>query len=172
MGDGLLVEFASVVDALACALSWQDAVAVHEAMGSDCDRMAFRISVAVGDVIVEGDDIHGDAVNMAARLEGLAEAGGICVSDDAYRQAKGKIKVEFEDFGERRLKNIAEPIRVYRIAGAVTLPRSVPSQAKVLARPNKPSIAVLPLVNMSGDPEQAYFSDGITDDIYHRPVAL
>jgi adenylate cyclase len=117
MGDGLLVEFASVVDALACAAAWQDAVTVREAAAADDTRLTFRIGINLGDVIVEGDDIHGDGVNIAARLEALAEPGGICLSDDAYRQAKGRLEIAFEDLGEQDLKNVAEPLRVYRVAG-------------------------------------------------------
>ena len=115
MGDGLLVEFASVVDAVACALAWQNDVAEREAGVEKDKQLQFRIGINLGDVIVEGDDIHGDGVNIAARLEGLAEPGGICLSDDAYRQVRGKIEAEFEDLGERDLKNVAEPVRIYRI---------------------------------------------------------
>ncbi len=115
MGDGLLVEFASVVDAVACAVAWQEAVTEREAESDKDARLQFRIGLNLGDVIVEGDDLHGDGVNIAARLEAQAEPGGICLSGDAYRQAKGKVEVEFEDLGERELKNVAEPVRVYRI---------------------------------------------------------
>ena len=108
MGDGLLVEFASVVDAVACALAWQEGVADRD------EGLRFRIGINLGDVIVEGDDIHGDGVNIAARLEGLAEPGGICLSGDAYRQARGKVEAAFQDRGKRTLKNVAEPVRVYR----------------------------------------------------------
>jgi adenylate cyclase len=162
MGDGLLVEFASLVDAVGCAVKWQAAVEEHEAEQPEDDRFAFRIGVNLGDVLIEGEDIHGDGVNIAARLEGLAEPGGICLSGDAYRQVRGKIEVEFEDLGERDLKNVAEPVRIYRIAGHEA--KAVPTKAP-LALPDKPSIAVLPFDNMSGDPEQEYFADGITEDI-------
>ncbi len=117
MGDGLLVEFASVVDSVACALAWQKDVTKHEADGDKDTGFRFRIGINLGDVIVEGEDIHGDGVNIAARLEGLAEPGGICLSGDAYRQARGKIEAEFEDLGEQDLKNVAEPVRIYRMAG-------------------------------------------------------
>jgi adenylate cyclase len=117
MGDGLLVEFASVVDALTCAVAWQNGVAQREAAADEDKRFKFRIGINLGDVIVEGDDIHGDGVNIAARLEGQAEPGGIYLSGDAYRQAKGKVEAGFEDLGEHDLKNVAEPVRVYRIAG-------------------------------------------------------
>jgi TolB-like protein len=165
MGDGLLVEFASVVNALTCAVAWQNGVAVREAAADEDKRLKFRIGINLGDVIVEGDDIHGDGVNIAARLEGQAEPGGICLSGDAYRQAKGKVEIDFEDLGERDLKNVAEPVRVYRIAGDSSgMAGAAPAKAP-LALPDKPSIAVLPFANMSGDPEQEYFSDSITEDI-------
>jgi TolB-like protein/Flp pilus assembly protein TadD len=165
MGDGLLVEFASVVDTVACALAWQESVTKHEADGDADTRLRFRVGINLGDVIAEGDDIHGDGVNIAARLEGLAEPGGICLSGDAYRQAKGKIEAAFEDMGEHELKNVAEPVRVYRIAGDGS-GAGVPSPAREpLAIPDKPSVAVLAFTNMSGDPEQEYFSDGISEDI-------
>ena len=115
MGDGLLVEFASVVDAVRCALAWQSGVTEREAISGDGEPLRFRIGINLGDVIVEGEDIHGDGVNIAARLEGQAEPGGICLSDDAYRQAKGKTEANFEDLGEQALKNVAEPVRLYRV---------------------------------------------------------
>ena len=165
MGDGLLVEFASIVDAVGCAVAWQTAVDGHEAEQHEDDRLTFRIGVNLGDVIVEGDDIHGDGVNIAARLEGLAEPGGIYLSGDAYRQVRGKIEAEFEDLGERKVKNVAEPLRVYRIAIKGLSPALTPAATSPLPLPDKPSIAVLPFTNMSGDPEQEYFCDGITEDI-------
>jgi adenylate cyclase len=165
MGDGLLVEFASVVDAVVCAATWQRSVGEREAEADKETRLEFRIGINLGDVIVEGDDIHGDGVNIAARLEGLAEPGGICLSGDAYRQTKGKVEVDFEDLGERELKNVAELVRVYRVVieGSAT---SAASPAKdALPLPDKPSIAVLAFENMSGDPEQEYFADGLAEDI-------
>jgi adenylate cyclase len=165
MGDGLLVEFASVVDAVACALAWQSGVAEREAASEEDKRFQFRIGINLGDVIVEGDDIHGDGVNIAARLEGLAELGGICLSGDAYRQVRGKIDAEYENVGERRLKNVAEQVRVYRVVTKASGALSANPAGGALSLPDKPSIAVLPFVNMSGDSDQDYFSDGITEDI-------
>jgi adenylate cyclase len=144
MGDGLLVEFASVVDAVACALAWQDGVAKREAAAeedSDNDRrLRFRIGINLGDVIVEGDDIHGDGVNIAARLESLAEPGGICLSGDAYRQARGKIEVEVEDMGEQDLKNVAEPVWVYRIVDDSSDTAGAAPARMPLALPDKPEV--------------------------------
>ena len=165
MGDGLLVEFASVVDAVGCALAWQAAVTKRESERDQDARLQFRIGLNLGDVIVEGDDIHGDGVNIAARLEAQAEPGGICLSGDAYRQAKGKIEAEFEDLGEQALKNVAEPVRMYRI---ISDPDALVGSAPTAAPeplPDKPSIAVLPLRNLSGETDQEYFADGISEDI-------
>ncbi len=159
MGDGLLVEFASVVDAVACALAWQTDVAERD------EALTFRIGINVGDVIVEGEDIHGDGVNVAARLEKLADPGGVCLSGDAYRQVRGKIEADFEDQGEREVKNLSEPIRVYSIASGASASTVTPSAAVTLPRPDKPTIAVLPFINMSGDAEQDYFADGMVEDI-------
>jgi adenylate cyclase len=165
MGDGFLVEFASVVDALTCALAWQAGVAGHQATAADDQRFDFRIGINLGDVIVDGDDIHGDGVNVASRLEGLAEPGGICLSDDAYRQVRGKAEAAFEDLGEQALKNVAEPVRVYRVKTAAHITAEARPAGDALALPDKPSIAVLPFDNMSGDDEQEYFADGITEDL-------
>lgn len=165
VGDGLLVEFASIVDAVACALAWQDGVAAIQAVAKEDKKLQFRIGINLGDVIVEGNDIHGDGVNIAARLEGMAEPGGICLSGDAYRQARSKTEATFEDLGEQNLKNVAEPVRVYRIAEVGAGASDVAPIRESMASPNKPSIAVLPFINMSGDPEQEYFCDGITEDI-------
>jgi adenylate cyclase len=165
MGDGLLVEFASVVDALACAVAWQNRVSEQEVATEEDKRLQFRIGINLGDVIVEGEDIHGDGVNVASRLEGLAEPGGIYLSDDAYRQVRGKVEAEFEDLGELALKNVAEPVRVYRVATAVSGTASAKPASRPLSLPEKPSIAVLPFTNMSGDPEQEFFADGISEDL-------
>src|SRR5260370_31730503 len=132
--------------------------------GSPGDRrMEWRIGIHIGDVLVEGDDILGDGVNIAARLEGIAEPGGICISDDAFRQVRGKIQAEFADIGEQNLKNIARPLRVYRVRDAGAAEKSL--SAPALSLPDKPSIAVLPFQNMSGDAEQEYFADGMVEEI-------
>jgi adenylate cyclase len=163
-GDGLLVEFASVVDALRCAIEWQ------AAMPGD-SPIAWRIGINVGDVVVEDGDIFGDGVNVAARLEALAEPGGICVSARVQEDAAGRLDLAFEDMGEQQLKNIARPVRVYqagpRASGphAGETPAVQPLPPPALALPDKPSIAVLPFQNMSGDPEQEYFVDGMVEDI-------
>jgi len=165
MGDGLLVEFASVVEALACAVAWQDGVAAREAAADEDTRLTFRIGINLGDVIVEGDDIHGDGVNIAARLEGLAEPGGICLSGDAYRQAKGKLEAAFEDMGEQDLKNVAEPVRVYRVAAGRSVAAAPSPKTEAPALPHKPSVAVLPFEELGGDPGQTGFSEGLAADI-------
>jgi adenylate cyclase len=160
-GDGLLIEFPSVVEAVSCALAVQRAMAEHNAVTPEEKRIVFGVSVNLGDIIVEDGDIHGGGVNIAARLESIAEPGGISISEDAFRQVRGKIDAVFTDIGEQILKNIARPLRVYRVGPQQ--PAEAPSPA--LPLPDKPSIAVLPFQNMSGDPEQEFFSDGITEDI-------
>lgn len=206
-GDGLLVEFASVVDATECAVAIQRAMAEREAEVPEERRIRYRVGVNLGDIVIDGDDIFGDGVNVAARLEGLAEPGGICVRRAVRNQVRDKLDLAFEDMGEVKVKNISRPIRVFRIlldgkptasprpagripwskrgiaaavaaallivvAGGVTVwrpwapdvePASVERMAFPL--PDKPSIAVLPFTNMSGDPEQEYFVDGMTEDI-------
>jgi TolB-like protein/Flp pilus assembly protein TadD len=207
MGDGFLVEFASVVDALICALAWQDVVEVRASQVPEDRALRFRIGVNLGDVMVKGDDIYGDGVNVAARLEGMAEPGSVLVSRTVFTHAKGKVPATFEDLGEQELKNIAEPVQVFRvskgsedmeipavakvtsrlrrlpvIAATVVLlivaagvalwqrpwePREEPASLEAMAfpLPDKPSIAVLPFTNLSDDPSQDYFADGMTEDL-------
>ena len=162
-GDGLLVEFTSVVDALRCAAEMQADLAEGNAALPPDRRIEFRIGINMGDIVVENGDIFGDGVNVAARLEGLAELGGICVSARVQEDAAGRLDLAFEDMGEQALKNIARSVRAYRVvmSGGSALPQ--PSSG--LALPNKPSIAVLPFANMSGDPEQEYFADGMVEEI-------
>jgi TolB-like protein/class 3 adenylate cyclase/tetratricopeptide (TPR) repeat protein len=177
-GDGLLVEFASAVDAARCAVEVQRAMAERNAAVSRDIRLEFRIGIHVGDIIIDDDDIFGDGVNIAARLEGMAEPGGICISDDAHRQIRGKVDIDFGDLGSQALKNIAEPMRVWQVRvggepvsapprhpapGAAKIPEPAPSQLPSL--PDKPSIAVLPFDNLSGDREQEYFADGMVEEI-------
>ena len=165
MGDGALVEFASVVDAVACAAAIQSEMADRKDRTPADRRIELRIGVHLGDIIVEGEDIYGEGVNVAARLEGLAEPGGTCLSGDAYRQVRGKVEAKFEDLGEREVKNLTEPLRVYRIATEGPSLRRSQVVNRPLPLPDKPSIAVLPFINMSDDSKQEYFSDGITEDL-------
>ncbi len=165
-GDGLLVEFGSVVDALRCAVEIQQRMA--ERNTGSADRIEFRIGINVGDIVVEDGDIFGDGVNVAARLEGLAEPGGIGVSARVQEDAAGKLDIAFEDIGEQALKNITRPIRVYRVR--IPVAETTPTAPAIrgtpaLALPDRPSIAVLPFQNMSGDPEQEYFVDGMVEEI-------
>jgi adenylate cyclase len=169
-GDGMLVEFASAVDAARCAVDIQRAIAKANADVSPELRIEFRIGIHVGDIIIDDNDIFGDGVNIAARLEGVAEPGGVCISDDAHRQIRGKIDVVFDDIGEQTLKNIAEPMRAWRIRLADEASSAVPSasppvQVQSLALPDKPSIVVLPFDNMSAEPGQDYLADGIVEAI-------
>jgi TolB-like protein len=162
MGDGALVEFASAVSAVQCAVDLQASMAeANKALPED-KQIVFRIGVNLGEVVVEGDDIFGDGVNVAARLEAICEPGGVCLSDSVHRQIRGKINLTFEDLGEQNLKNIAEPTRAYRIVSATSTSTSAPVYHPAST---KPSIAVLPFANLSGDPQQEYFADGITEDI-------
>jgi TolB-like protein/class 3 adenylate cyclase len=171
-GDGVLLEFPSVVDAVECAVAVQAVMAERNQGVPEDRRMLYRIGINLGDILIEGDDILGDGVNVAARLEGIAEPGSICISSSAYEQVRGKVAMEFADLGEQKLKNIERPVRAYaanskdrlRNVAPSALP-SHPEERKSLPLPDKPSIAVLPFKNMSGDPEQEYFADGMVEDI-------
>ena len=162
MGDGMLVEFASVVDAVRAATEIQQAVVEHHADIPAEQSIALRMGINLGDVVIDGDDIYGDGVNIAARLEGLAEPGGICISGGVYDQIRDRLDHAFEDQGEQLVKNIDRPVRVWSWGFA-----AAPSLAAngTISLPDRPSIAVLPFDNMSGDPEQGYFADGMTEDI-------
>src|ERR1700680_3281527 len=169
-GDGMLVEFSSAVDAARCAVEVQRGMAGQNIEVPLDTRIEFRIGIHVGDIIFDENDIFGDGVNIAARLEGIAEPGGVCISDDAQRQVRGKVDFAFEDLGLQTLKNIAEPMRAWRmqignVSASATPNKVSPASSQPLALPDKPSIAVLPFQNMSGDPEQEYFADGMVEDI-------
>src|SRR6266404_6323673 len=166
-GDGMLVEFASVVDAVTCAMVMQGKIA--ERNGKATQQIAFRIGINIGEIISDGDDIFGDGVNIAARVENECEPGGVYLSGSAFEQLRGKTGFFFEDLGERELKNIDRAVRLFAVRSAVgsrteTAAPSPPSRP-TLPLPDKPSSAVLPFTNMSGDPEQEYFADGIAEDI-------
>jgi len=161
-GDGLLVEFASVVDAVRCAVAVQQAMPERNTGVAADNRIEWRIGINLGDVIVEGEDLYGDGVNIAARIEALADAGGVFVSNTVHDQVRDRLPFVFEDLGEQQVKNIARPVRVFR-AQLGTPNAGAPPPA--LALPDKPSIAVLPFQNLSGDPEQEYFADGMVEEI-------
>jgi len=161
-GDGLLVEFASVVDAVRCAVAVQQAMPERNSgVGAD-NRIELRIGINLGDVIVEGDDLYGDGVNIAARIEALADAGSVFVSNTVHDQVRDRLPFGFDDLGERQVKNIARPVRIYRVRATGDIRQPL---TPALPLPDKPSIAVLPFANMSGDPEQEYFADGMVEDI-------
>jgi TolB-like protein/class 3 adenylate cyclase len=163
-GDGMLVEFASVVDAVRCAVEVQQAMPERNTGVAPDGRIELRIGVNLGDVIVEGDDLYGDGVNIAARIEALADAGGAFVSNTVHDHVRDRLSFVFEDLGERQVKNIARPVRIYRVRDAAPKSASTPAPP-ALPLPDKPSIAVLPFANMSGDPEQEYFVDGMVEEI-------
>jgi adenylate cyclase len=160
-GDSLVADFASAVDAVQCAVAVQDALTKENSGRPVGEQMRFRIGIHVGDIIVQGDNLFGDAVNVAARLEALAEPGGICISATVRDHIGTKLPLSFADLGEQQVKNIAQPIRAYQTRGAMNSPTASPS----LPLPEKLSIAVLPFANMSGDPEQEYFADGMVEEI-------
>jgi adenylate cyclase len=162
-GDGVLIEFSSAVDAARCAIQQQRGMAQRNVGVPAEQRIELRIGIHIGDIMIDEGDIFGDGVNIAARLESIAQPGGICISDDAYRQVRGKVDANFQDSGEQDLKNIARPVRVYQWQpDTAVVADSVSANP---AQPDKPSIAVLRFQNMSGDPEQEYFADGMVEDI-------
>ena len=165
-GDGFLAEFASVVDAVRCAVEVQRGMAERNAATSLEERIEFRVGVNLGDIIAEGEDIFGDGVNVAARLEALAEPGGICVSRVVRDQVRDRLDYTFDDLGEQQVKNIARPVRVYRVRdSAIPTDAPTPASRQPLVLPDKPSIAVLPFDNMNSNPEQEFFADGIAEDV-------
>ena len=160
-GDGVLLEFPSVVDAVECAVAVQAVMEQrNEGVPVDC-RMLFRIGINLGDILIDEDDILGDGVNVAARLEGIAEPGGICISSSAYEQVRGKVPVEFTDIGEQALKNIARPIRAYAVGVSAKAHETAPPPSSA----PRLSIVVLPFANIGGGPEQDYFVDGVTESL-------
>src|SRR6266851_2545013 len=178
-GDGMLVEFASVVDAVRCAVAVQQAMPERNTGVAAENRIELHIGINLGDVIVEGDDLYGDGVNIAARIEALTDAGGVFVSNTVHDHVRDRLPFAFEDLGEQQVKNIARPVRVYRVRPEGPLPSPPPHAGEGSARgarvgagasvplplPDKPSVAVLPFANMSSDPEQEFFADGIAEDV-------
>lgn len=167
MGDGLLAEFPSITNAVTWAVVVQTKIAELNTDEPDEERIDYRVGVNLGEVIIDGDDIFGDGVNVAARLQEIAEPGGVCISAKVHAEVRGKLDYEFADGGSQSVKNIVEPIQVWRwpLDGQVSDKHSVVEQADQLPLPDKPSIAVLPFDNMSGDPEQVFFADGIAEDV-------
>jgi class 3 adenylate cyclase len=161
MGDGVLVEFASAVQAVSCAVALQEAMAVANEAAEESRRVVLRIGINLGDVVVEGGDLYGDGVNIAARLEAIAEPGAVVVSDKVRKEVMGKLGLTFKNLGAQSLKNIIEPVLAHRVrtSGMELVAETAPTL------PDKPSIAVLPFVNMSGDAEQEFFVDGLTEEI-------
>ncbi len=164
-GDGILVEFGSAVDAVRNALDIQAAMRRRNVDVAKESRIEFRVGINLGDIIVEGDDIHGEGVNIAARLEGICEPGEVYISGTVHDQVEGKLAAEFDDLGQQSVKNIVKPVRVYRVKEAVAESARPGTPIELQTSPEKPAVAVLPFVNMSGDPEQEYFADGIAEDI-------
>jgi adenylate cyclase len=164
-GDGTLVEFPSAVDAVSHAVDVQRGMAERNKDLPRDQQIRLRLGINVGDIIIDEDDIYGDGVNVAARLEPLAEPDGICLSARVYDYVRDRLDVAYDDLGKLAMKNITEPVHVYRVRLGETAPAGVAEEPQALPLPDKPSIAILPFVNMSGDPEQDYFSDGITEDI-------
>src|SRR6185312_2221360 len=160
-GDGFLAEFTSVLDAVRCAVEIQQAMTTRNAKTPDDRRIEFRIGVHQGDIIPDSGDIFGDGVNVAARLEGIAEPGGVCISARVHEDVRTTLKLPFDDIGEQHLKNIQRPVRVYRITSGAKPAATTPS----LSLPDRPSIAVLPFQNLSSDVQQDYFADGMVEDI-------
>ncbi len=166
-GDGALVEFASAVDAVRCAIVIQERVEERSRAEPAAERIVFRVGINVGDVIIDGDDLYGDGVNVAARLEGLAEPGGVLISGNVYDHVATRLAYRFESLGEQQVKNIERPVRIYRVLGSQSkgAVASVPQAASIEKDRDKSSIVVLPLTNMSGEPDQEFFADGLTEDI-------
>src|SRR6516165_4284997 len=160
-GDGVLLEFPSVVAAVECAIAIQKMMLERNAELPEAKRILYRVGVNLGDILIEGDDILGDGVNVAARLEGIAEPGGICLSASAYDQVRGKVAVEFTDLGDQTLKNIARPIRAYAVGLSANACQTIPLSSSA----PRLSIVVLPFANIGGDPEQDYFADGVTESL-------
>ena len=164
LGDGLLVEFASVVDAVECAIAIQEGMATRNDSVSGGIRIELRIGINLGDVVIDGDDLYGDGVNIAARLEGIADPGGICISAEAQRQVAGKIARPLQDMGEQVLKNIAQPVHCYRVCPQDNDSPAQPYDPQLVI-PDRPSIAVMPFASTDDSRDESYFSDGITDDL-------